>query len=460
MTRTALAFRMARSWIVGNLVAGNWMASSSRSNPLRLNIWCQSLALGLLAGGLASVAIGQTYVAPAGGSRYAPQQPQAGAPVRPVAGPGQPQQSAYAPRPQGQPVQQAAGPIDPRMQADPRMQGPIRQVDNQQPIRQPQPGAGQPGVGQPIAGQPGIGPQNPALPAPPAAPRAPEWYPLDPAVQKWVDDVLGYWQQRSAKVETYRCVFQRWDYDPIFGPKDPSVPKTFAEGVIQYAQPDKGLFRLEKLSNYVAPAKAGDQPTYAPQTGTLGEHWICDGERIFEFDSRQKKVIERILPVEMQGKAIADGPLPFLFGADAAKISSRYWLRPLTPPEGVTEEYWLEAVPKTTTDASNFKMIHIIIDKKEFLPQGLQVFPPNYDPKTNPVRTAYTFKDREVNKVNLLNKLNPFLKDFFEPKTPSGWQRVVENLNVPPGPGAAGGPSQATRPVAPPTPGPASSIPR
>ncbi|ADB14816.1 hypothetical protein Psta_0120 [Pirellula staleyi DSM 6068] len=416
---------------------------------------------------LGTSALAQTYVAPSGASRYAPQ--------------------TAAPAPVPQTAPRAAGPMQPAMrqgpapagpaqptytqpnytQPGPTQQNPVRQVDLQQPIRQPQPGA-QPGAqpATPAGPQPGrpIGPGNVQLiprPAEPAAPQAPAWYPLDAKVQAWVDNVLGYWQQRSSKVETYRCKFQRWDYDPIFGPKDPSVPKTFAEGVIQYAQPDKGLFRLEKLSNYVAATQAGEQPSYVPQTGVLGEHWICDGQRVFEFDARQKKVIERILPAEMQGKAIADGPLPFLFGADAAKIMSRYWLRPLTPPEGVKGEYWLEAVPKSRADAANFKMVHIIIDEKEFLPQGLQVFPPNYDPKTNPVRTAYIFKEREVNKVNLLNKLNPFLKEFFEPQTPSGWERIVENLNVPPGPGPAAQPqpSQATRPAAPAPTGP-TPIPR
>ena len=60
------------------------------------------------------------------------------------------------------------------------------------------------------------------------------------------------------------------------------------------------------------------------------------------------------LPPELQGKAIVDGPLPFLFGAKAETIKARYWIRVL--PETGNGKFWLEAVPKSRQDVQNFKI--------------------------------------------------------------------------------------------------------
>jgi TIGR03009 family protein len=362
--------------------------------------------------GIASIAKAQTYTNPSASSRYAPQQG-AGLNTTPVAGPASAGAAAAAQQrtygPQASTVQQAGGPqaTSPRATAPSALgntAGPIRTVADEQPIRQPPPGAA------------------------PAAVQAPDWVPLPADHQKYVDDILKFWEGRSDEISTYKCAFQRWDYDPIFGPKEEA--KTFSEGAIQYAKPDKGLLKVEKYSQYTPPAKEGDKPQYVPQTD-YGEHWVCDGKRIFEFDTRNKKVIERPLPPDMQGKAIADGPLPFLFGAKAATINARYWIRAITPPD-VKGEYWLEAIPKSRQDSANFKMVHIILAEKDFLPKALQVFAPNFDPKTNPSRQIYKFEDRVVNsqQFDVLNKLNPFAREFFEPKTPSGWKKIVERIDA------------------------------
>ena len=61
------------------------------------------------------------------------------------------------------------------------------------------------------------------------------------------------------------------------------------------------------------------------------EHWICDGKSVFFHDHKTKKLIEYKLPPESQGKAIRNGPLPFLFGAEAARLKQRYYMRVITP---------------------------------------------------------------------------------------------------------------------------------
>ena len=129
------------------------------------------------------------------------------------------------------------------------------------------------------------------------------------------------------------------------------------------------------------------------------------------------------------GKAITDGPLPFLFGAKVATLKQRYWIRELPPPNGVKTEYWLEAYPKSRRDASNFKRVKVILDQKLFLPIALNLYPPSYDEKRNPSHTVYQFDDRKVN--NPVHQVQGFMNGFVKPRLPSGWTKHVESYNPP-----------------------------
>jgi TIGR03009 family protein len=274
------------------------------------------------------------------------------------------------------------------------------------------------------------GPQPYATPAGgEAAVTTAPFAPLSPEFQKFLDDVLNYWEQRSKSIERYRCTFERWEYDPVFGPRD--TFKTYSTGLIKYSAPDKGLFQVEDILHYTPPAKQGDKPTYRKREGESGEHWICNGTSIFEHDHKNQQLIERELPPQMHGKAITEGPLPFLFGAEAQKIKQRYWIRPLRVPDGV-KEYWLEAWPKLRKDAANYQKIHVIIDQAEFLPKGLVIFDPNFDSRESPARTTFTFSEREMNWSIALQQLNIWNRYFYEPKTPLGWKKIVERYDAPP----------------------------
>jgi TIGR03009 family protein len=298
-------------------------------------------------------------------------------------------------------------------------------------------------------------------PAPiaPAVPQPPEWaLRISPEEQKWIEQVLQYWEARSETIKTFECKFKRWDYDPVFGPKNEA--KTYAEGSIKYAQPDKGLFRVEKLHAYAPPAKAGDPPSYVQQDPSFGEHWICDGKQVFAFEAPKKQLTVTRLPPEMQGRAIVDGPLPFLFGAKAQTIQARYWIHGLAEqqkkdllkslPGGPEAYFCLEAVPKARQDAQNFSMVWIVLDNSEFLPQIIQVFAPNFNPQTNPSRQTYVFFDRKASDQASIataigkgfDPLGLFHREFFEPKLPTGWKKVVQADVGPP-------PQEVSRPAAP-----------
>jgi TIGR03009 family protein len=266
----------------------------------------------------------------------------------------------------------------------------------------------------------------PATAYQPPAPREP--FKLAPAEQNAVDQLLKYWEQFSGRVQRYRCKFTRWEYDSSFGSSDRDTARTRSEGEIRYEAPDKGLFRVDKIAHYTP--QADGTATYVANPNERGEHWICNGEAIIQYDYKNKHLKVAKLPPNMQGSAIADGPLPFLFGAKAEKIKARYWVRIIPPPQGQQgKEYWIQAYPKTRQDAANFKLVEVILDAKLFLPSAIQVYDLSYNARTNFSRTVYVFDDRKVNERFSAEALNIFKKPFFDPSVPFGWKKVEEKFN-------------------------------
>lgn len=251
---------------------------------------------------------------------------------------------------------------------------------------------------------------------------APPWYPLSAEHQQYLDQILTYWEHSTGRVQRYQSRFKRWEYEfARRGERDyATVLKTYSEGDLKYAAPDKGLFKVDRMQHRVASQVPGGEAEYQVQESGAREHWVCDGRSIFEFDYTNKQLIQRQLPPEMQGQRITEGPLPFLFGAESAKIKARFWMRVITP-ENVKNEYHLEAIPKTREDAQNFRAIHIMIAEQDFLPTAMVLF------HRNNAKTTYVFENRETNWNTTLNTLNIFHREFFEPGLPDrSWKKIVE----------------------------------
>jgi TIGR03009 family protein len=285
--------------------------------------------------------------------------------------------------------------------------GPLA-AQSSQPVTQP---VAQQGA---AAAQPVV-PETPVLQQRTTAPQVPQApFVLTPDQEARLEHALQDWERASRDVKTFSCHFKRLQYDPIFqgqnnAKTDPNAPDAEDDGELRYGAPDRGMFRVD-----------GRQP----------EKWICDGRSIFEYDFTKKQVIEHRLPPELQGKAIADGPLPFLFGAPAAKVKQRYFLRVITPAGLESQEIWLQAYPRFQQDAGNFSRTELILNAADKLPKALQIHSPN-----GKSRTVYVF-----NKL-VINNLFDFLQgDPFKPSMSWGWQKIVEESPAP-----ASAPSQANR---------------
>ena len=268
---------------------------------------------------------------------------------------------------------------------------------------------------------------NPVMQQPPTQP-----FPqLSPQHIKYIDDLLGIWEQSSSQVKRYTCDYMCWEYDPEFcNWRDPGNNKLAAymikTGEIRFSDPDKARFETSALWGFDGPpAEPGQDPKYQQRDKEENrERWICDGKAIYEFDFQNQRLYETDIPAEMQGQGLANSPLPFLFGAKKEQVLARYWVRVITP-QGAVDEYWLEAWPKRREDAQTYQKIELVIAKEDFLPKSLHIYAPNYDAVKNPVSRAFEFQNRKINSnwSNIQNALGWFVR----PQTPIGWKRVDRN---------------------------------
>lgn len=241
-------------------------------------------------------------------------------------------------------------------------------------------------------------PQAPMIQAVPPGQQAPQQAPPPPFTltaeeERQLGAVLSAWQDHSSRVKTFRASFVRYEYDEVFGSAD--KPRFVDEGSIAFGSPDRGMYSVEKPRQ---------------------EYWICDGKAIFEYDYQKRRVTEHKLPPEMQGREIANGPLPFLFGAPAQQLRQRYFLRLITPANSLGKEIWLQAVPRFQQDAANFRHAELILAADSMTPAALQLHQPG-----GKNRATYVFKNVVVN-----DPLGWLKGDPFRAVTPLGWERVVE----------------------------------
>ncbi len=169
--------------------------------------------------------------------------------------------------------------------------------------------------------------------------------PLDAAANAQLQQLLLAWQQQSQGTKTLECKFTRWHYDMFAAPA--GLHATRGDGELKYASPDRGLFRVDTLV-FFAGMDNTQKPVYKEQNGQFGEHWVCNGKELIEFDRTKEECRIQELPPEMQGKNIISSPLPFVFNLDAQAIQQRYWVRQVE--SGNPGIVLIEAWPKRQED--------------------------------------------------------------------------------------------------------------
>ena len=265
-----------------------------------------------------------------------------------------------------------------------------------------------------------------------AVPNVP-FAPLGAAEKARLDQLLQDWETQSKSTKTLDCKFERWEYDPKGAPA--GVHSTKATGVIKYAAPDRGLFKTETLVHYNG--LNNGKPVYVVKRDAAGnelpgEHWVCNGRELIEFDHTEKKCTINELPAGMQGQEIFNSPLPFVFNLDAKQIQERYWVRQVPAPSpGLV---LIEAWPKRPEDRAQYRLVQIALSRDTFLPQALIQYAPNFNAKTAPMWDHYEFSNVSRNGVG--QRLNLFMNNFIPEQPPSNWKVTRQRFQVPQPPAA------------------------
>jgi TIGR03009 family protein len=239
---------------------------------------------------------------------------------------------------------------------------------------------------------------------------------LTPQDQQFIDELLTAWESRSREIKKIDCQFSRWEYSPQFGPRNAAgqlLATSISVGELKYIRPDRGVFHVTETQFWNPQTKA-----YQKGAAHVGEHFVCDGKFFYELDGQKKQVIRTQIPPEMQGKQIIDGPFPFLlFGAEAAVLKRRYWIRERTDAKFAQDEIWLEAHPRWRNDAAQMQYSQLIMKRKDFLPYALRMFAPNG-------------KDYNVYEFTGLKINNILTGGVSAPGVPRGWQLVEQPLQA------------------------------
>jgi TIGR03009 family protein len=217
------------------------------------------------------------------------------------------------------------------------------------------------------------------------------------------------------------------EYDATFG--GPNQLKTESYGEVKYAAPDKGLFNIAKMFVYTQDPKTSQWQRTETEPE---EYWTCDGKSTFQVDHKNKQVIEAPIPPELQGKAIADGPLPFVFGAKAEALKNRYYMRITTPASVSKDQIWLEAFPKWQKDAANFAWVELILTRSNKVPYAIQIYSPGDDPLIDHNKLSRTMIRLDKPSINSpLSQMANWLSNFARP-SPIGYKHVLQQSAVAP----------------------------
>ena len=83
------------------------------------------------------------------------------------------------------------------------------------------------------------------------------------------------WQQQSAKITTFKCDFERWEYNLVFGPSR-DIPLNKNKGELSFGRPDKGSFRITEINTWKETPPPPGQPAAGRKDGHLGASTECD----------------------------------------------------------------------------------------------------------------------------------------------------------------------------------------
>ena len=239
--------------------------------------------------------------------------------------------------------------------------------------------------------------------------------------------ILKDWEVETAKHQRMTAIVEKYIYDSVFYTEKRGI------GEIKFEQPDKASLKLMPMKIPVGEKSQKKDPKGNPYEldGVTPERWVCTGKEIFQIDDKEETFRVVLIPPNMRGQQINEGPIPFLFGLKAEEAKKRYRFFDLKPPPGVNipNSFWFRAEPRRQVDRQEYKYADVVLDIKRFVPIAIRLVDP---PETT--TTVYRFDEKKIE----INPKQGFFGigggKFIDPDL-KGY-KIVGNADPAPPPGA------------------------
>jgi TIGR03009 family protein len=218
-----------------------------------------------------------------------------------------------------------------------------------------------------------------------------------------LDTYLKRWENEVQKVETLSANLIRTDKDKTLDSTSKLV------GTAQYMRVGTGASAMN-LARCEMALEGRQEPA---------EKLVCTGTYLYVFRPGQKEIRYYELPRPKPGQVADDGFLSLLFGAKRDEARKRWTLK-LTK-----EDQWyiyVDILPRTPQDQSEFKRAQLVLNRDSFLPRRLWFETPNGNETTWDIPA--------------INKNVPLERKYFDkPDVPQGWKLVpgIRNKAAAPG---------------------------
>jgi TIGR03009 family protein len=153
----------------------------------------------------------------------------------------------------------------------------------------------------------------------------------------------------------------------------------------------------------------------------VAERFVCTGTYLYQYVVRDKEIRAYELPKPKEGQVADDNFLSFLFGMKAVEARRRYDLKLANEDQHYV---YVDILPRTQFDMSDFKRARIVLNKDSFLPRQLWFESAN--------GSEITWDIPAIKSGLQIARTN-----FDAPKPPQGWKLV-------PVPRGADGPPRTT----------------
>ncbi len=223
-----------------------------------------------------------------------------------------------------------------------------------------------------------------------------------------LDEFLAKWEEHGKNIKRVMCDVHVREFDSLLQ-QDAKRPVSHTFGEFRFIMPNKLSYHIKGEFDYTDPNTQG-----VWKDGQNEWQVVLDGKSFTQYDFKEKKA--HVFPIPEEERDIDltmdNGQFPLFFVAKAQTLKSRFYLRIVTPASKQQDQVWIEAFPRYTRDAQQFKSIIVGLELKTLQPSFMRKYGAN-----GKSRTELAFSKVELNKS--LTRV--------EASIPIGWVKQVHD---------------------------------